>query len=73
MSMDDKRQVMDRCPLNVNIISLTMGLLSHLNEQVFWWNDLLNIGTSDMWKYLNDKKFVQILPLHEHHYVSLPI
>ena len=28
MSMDDKRQVMDRCPLNVNIISLTMGLLS---------------------------------------------
>ena len=24
-----------------------------------------------MWKYLNDKKFVQILPLHEHHYVVI--
>ena len=73
MTMDDKRQVMDRCTLNVNIINLTMGLLSYLNDQVFWWNDLLNVGTSDVWKYLNDKKFMQILPLHEHHYVSLPM
>ena len=71
MTMDDKRQVMDRCPLNVNIISLAMRLLSYLNDQVFCWNDLLNVGTSDMWKYLNDKKFVQILPLHEHHYVAI--
>ena len=71
MTMDDKRQVMDRFTLNVNIISLAMRLLSYLNDQVFCWNDLLNVGTSDMWKYLNDKKFVQILLLHEHHYVAI--
>ena len=71
MTMDDKRQVMDRCPLNVNMISLTMRLLCYLNDQVFWWNDLLNAGTSDVWKYLNHKKFVQILPSHEHHYVVI--
>ena len=40
---------------------------------VFCWNDLLNVGTSDVWKYLNDKKFVQILPLNEHHYVVITI
>ena len=68
--MDDKRQVMDRRPLNVNIISLKMRLLCYLDDQVFWWNDLLN-GTSDVWKYLNDKKFVQILSLHGHHYVVI--
>ena len=32
MTMDDKRQVMDRFTLNVNIISLTMRLLSYLND-----------------------------------------
>ena len=48
-----------------------MGLLAHLNDQVFSWNDLLNVDTSDVWKYLNDKKFVQILPLNEHHYVVI--
>ena len=51
MTMGDKRQIMDRCPLNVNIISLTLGLLSYLNDQVFRWNDLLNVGTSDVWKF----------------------
>ena len=71
MTTDDKRQVMDRFTLNVNMISLAMRLLSYLNDQVFCWNDLLNVGTSDVWKYLNDKKFVQILPLHEHHYVAI--
>ena len=71
MTMGEKRQLMDRCPLNVNIISLAMRLLSYLNDQVFCWNDLLNVGTFDVWKYLNDKKFVQILPLHEHHYVAI--
>ena len=71
MTMDDKRQVMDRCSLNVNIISLAMRLLSYLNDQVFCWNDLLNVGASDVRKYLNDKKFVQILPLHEQHYVAI--
>ena len=69
--MDDKRQIMDKCPLNVNMISLAMRLLSYLNHQVFCWNDLLNVGTSNMWKYLSDKKFVQILPLHEHHYILI--
>ena len=39
--------------------------------KIFWWNDLLNVSTSDVWKHLNDKKFVQILPLHEHHYVVI--
>ena len=60
---------MDRCLLTVNIISVTMRLLSYLNDQVFWWNDLLNVGTSDVWNYLNDKKFVQTF--HEHHYVVI--
>ena len=68
--MDDKRHVMDRFTLNVNIISLKMRLLCYLDDLVFWWNDLLN-GTSDVWKYLNDKKFVQILSLHGHHYVVI--
>ena len=71
MAIGDKRQIMDRCSLNVNIISLAMRLLSYLNDQVFCWTDLLNVGTSDVWKYLNDKKFVQILPLNEHHYVVI--
>ena len=73
MTIGDKRQIMDRCSLNVNIISLAMRLLSYLNDQVFCWNDLLNVGTSEVWylKYLNDKKFVQILPLYEHHYVVI--
>ena len=62
---------MDRCSLNVSIISLAMRLLSYLNDQIFCWNDLLNASTSDVWKSLNDKKFVQILPLHEHHYVVI--
>ena len=71
MTIGDKRQIMDRCSLNVNIISLAMRLLSYLNHQVICWNDLLNVGTSDLWKYLNDKKFVQILPLNERHYVVI--
>ena len=48
-----------------------MRLLSYLNNQIFCWNDLPNAGTSDVWKHLNDKKFVQILPLHENHYVVI--
>ena len=48
-----------------------MRLLSYLNDQVFCWNDLLNVGTSDVWKYLNDKQFVEILPLIEHHYIVI--
>ena len=64
MTIGDKRQIMDRRSLNVNIISLVMRLLPYLKDQVFCWNDLLNVGTSDVWKYLNDKKFVQILPLN---------
>ena len=71
MTIGNKRQIMDRCSLNVNMISLAMRLLSYLNDQVFCWTDLLNVGTSDVWKYLNDKKFVQILPLNEHHYVVI--
>ena len=46
-------------------------MLSYHNDQVFCWNDLLNVGTSDVWKFLSDKKFVQILPLNEHHYVVI--
>ena len=71
MTIGDKRQIMDRCSLNVNMISLAMRLLSYLNDQVFCWTDLLNVGTSDVWKYLNDKKFVQVLPLNEHHYLVI--
>ena len=48
MTIGDKRQIMDRCSLNVNINSLAMSLLSYLNDQVFCWNDLLNVGTSDV-------------------------
>ena len=36
MTMDDKRQVVDRFTLNVNMISLTTRLLCYLNDQVFW-------------------------------------
>ena len=71
MIIGDKRQIMDRCSLNVNINSLAMRLLSYLNDQVFCWNDLLNVGTSDVCKYLNDKKVVQVLPLNAHHYVVI--
>ena len=45
MTIGDKRQIMDRCSLNVNIISFAMRFLSYLNDQVFSWNDLLNVGT----------------------------
>ena len=45
MAIGDKRQIMDRCSLNVNIISFAMRFLSYLNDQVFSWNDLLNVGT----------------------------
>ena len=48
-----------------------MRLLSYLNDQVFCWNDLLNVDTSDVWKYLNYKQFVEILPLIEHHYIVI--
>ena len=71
MAIGDKRQIMDRCSLNVNIISLAMRLLSYLNDPGFCWNDLINACTSDVWKYLNYKKFVQILPLNEHRYVVI--
>ena len=71
MAIGDKRQIMDRCSLNVNIISLAMRLLPYLNDPGFCWNDLINACTSDVWKYLNYKKFVQILPLNEHRYVVI--
>ena len=58
MTIGDKRQIMDTCSLNVNMISLAMRLLSYFNDEVFCWNDLLNVGTSDVWKYLNEKKIV---------------
>ena len=69
MTVGDKRQITDRCSLNVNIISLAMRLLSYLNDQVFCWNDLLNVGTSDVWKYLNDNRFVSTInaPLRFHY------
>ena len=53
------------------MISLATGLLAYLNDQVFCWNDFLNVGASDVWKYLNDKNFVQFLPLNEPHYVVI--
>ena len=46
-----------------------MRLLSYINDQVFCWNDLLNVGTSDVWKYLNDKNLCKLF--HEHHYVVI--
>ena len=39
MTTGDKHQMMDRSPLNVNIVSLAMKLLSYLNGQIFCWND----------------------------------
>ena len=35
MTIRDKHQIMDRCPFNVNIVSLAMRLLSYLNEKYF--------------------------------------